>query len=156
MKAGIEPLGRIWRCHLMRQHVAHFIVERLSIVRRLEIPIRLAPMGPASSHAFEDLTGISLTTQHRLAIWTDGRLPILIALRNSGLPKVLLGQYINGQLRPCLRNVDIFELEDSGSVGIANLRRTLHKRDPLVGILPATGKSSINFHGRPPAEGKRM
>ena len=29
-------------------------------------------MGPASSHAFEDLTGISLTTQHRLAIWTDG------------------------------------------------------------------------------------
>src|SRR6185437_9390582 len=86
----------------------------------------------------------------------DDSLPILIALRNSGLPKIFLSQYVDGKLGPCLRNVDIFELKYGGSVGISNLRRTLHKRDPLVGILPATGKSSINFHGRPPERGKEL
>ena len=156
MKTCIEPLGRIRRGHLVRQHAAHLIVKRLGIFRGLEIPIGLAPMGPTPGHSLEDLTGVSLATQHRLAIETDDRLPILIALRNSGLPKVLLGQYVNGKLRPCLRNVDLVELEYGGSVGIPNLRRTLHKRDPLVVILPATGKSSINFHGRPPERGKEL
>src|SRR6185437_4789147 len=156
MKTCVEPLGRIRCGHLVRQHAAHFIVKRFGIFWCLEIPIGLAPMGPASGHALEDLTGVSLATQHRLAIRADDSLPILIALRNSGLPKIFLSQYVDGKLGPCLRNVDIFELKYGGSVGISNLRRTLHKRDPLVGILPATGKSSINFHGRPPERGKEL
>jgi hypothetical protein len=66
------------------------------------------------------LTGVSLATHHRLAIRADDSLSILIALRNSSLPKVFLSQYVDGKLRPCLGNVDIFELEYSGSVGISN------------------------------------
>src|SRR6185437_9390581 len=77
--------------------------------------------------------------------------------RKAGVPqRDQNGQAVIGKLGPCLRNVDIFELKYGGSVGISNLRRTLHKRDPLVGILPATGKSSINFHGRPPERGKEL
>src|SRR6185312_16930 len=120
MKACIEPLRRVRRGHLVRQHAAHFIVKRLGIFRRLKIPIGLAPMSPTPGHALEDLASVSLAPQYRLAVRANDRLPILIALRNSGLPKVFLGQYVDGKLRPCLRNADIFELKYGGSVGIPN------------------------------------
>src|SRR5512134_2181615 len=107
MKTCIEPLRRIRRCHLMGQHVTRFIVKRLGIFRRLEISIGPSPMGPTPGHALEDLTGVSLPTQHRLAVRSTDRLTILVALQNSGLSKILLSQYVDGELRPCFRNVDI-------------------------------------------------
>jgi hypothetical protein len=64
-------------------------------------------MRPASGHSLENLAGITLPAENRFAVGSHQRLSVLILLRNSGLPKVLLSQNIDGQLGPLLRNINI-------------------------------------------------
>src|SRR5262245_42399445 len=107
VKSRIEPLRRVRRRHLTGQHAAHFVVKRFGILRRLEISVGLSPMGPATSHPFEDLTGIAFTPQNRFPVGSHKWTAVLVLLRYSCLPEVFLGQDIDSELRPLFGHLNM-------------------------------------------------
>src|SRR3979409_2140491 len=111
MKPCVKPLRRIGRNHLMREHVAKLIMKGIGIFRSLEIAEVLPPGGPTTGEPFKHLSGITLSSQLRLTVWSNDRIPLLISLRHSGFPKIFLGENINRELGPRLGNVDVFQLK---------------------------------------------
>ena len=59
MQAGVEPLRRIGRADLRRQHVAMLVVEGAGVFLAVEVAALPAPVGPGAGHAMEDLAGSS-------------------------------------------------------------------------------------------------
>ena len=55
VQAGVEPLRRVRRADLGRQHVAELVVERAGVLLGGEEAVLPAPVGPAAGEALEDL-----------------------------------------------------------------------------------------------------
>ncbi len=55
MQAGVEPLRRVRRRHLHRQHVAMLVIEGAGVRFALEIAALPAPIGPGAGEAIEHL-----------------------------------------------------------------------------------------------------
>jgi len=62
MKPGVEPLRRVRRDHLHREHVAQLVKEGGRVGLGGEIAALVAPIGPGASQPVEDLAGIDLGT----------------------------------------------------------------------------------------------
>ena len=60
MEAGVEPLRRIGRGHLAREHEAHLVVIGARVVLAVEIAGLPAPIGPGAGEAVEHLLGRGL------------------------------------------------------------------------------------------------
>ena len=99
MQAGVEPLRRIGRGHLPRQHVAQFVAEGLGVFLRVEIAALPAPIGPGAGEPVEhlpraDLAGRALVLRQigeRLRIGDGapqegGDRVFLDALKRAGTP----------------------------------------------------------------------
>ena len=57
VQAGVEPLRRVGRADLRRQHEAMLVVEGAGIVFAVEVAALPAPVGPGAGHALEHLAG---------------------------------------------------------------------------------------------------
>ena len=57
VQAGVEPLRRIRRAHLVGQHEAQFVEERLRVGFRVEVAALPAPIGPGTGQTIEYLLG---------------------------------------------------------------------------------------------------
>src|SRR5262245_53912348 len=63
VQAGVEPLRRVGRANLRRQHVAMLVVEGAGIRLAVEVAALPAPVGPGTGHAMEDLAGAALAAK---------------------------------------------------------------------------------------------
>jgi hypothetical protein len=149
VQAGVEPLRRIRRHHLLGQHVAQLVVERARVVFGGKVAALPAPIGPAAGEAVEHLLGGELAdialgfgqrgqglgVRHRTP--QPGRhglfLDLLQASGDAGFAEVLLGEHVGGDLRPEFGHLDIFEAEYHRAVGIADLRCRQSEINPCVG-----------------------
>ena len=57
VQAGVEPLRRVGRADLRRQHEAMLVVEGAGVGLAVEVAALPAPVGPGAGHAMEDLAG---------------------------------------------------------------------------------------------------
>src|ERR1700716_4489479 len=57
MQSGVEPLRRVRRHHLLRQHVAQLVVEGARIFLGSKVAALPAPIGPAAGETVEYLLG---------------------------------------------------------------------------------------------------
>ncbi len=135
VEARIEPLRRIRRGHLVRQHVAHFVVKRRAVLDGLEVAVGFAPMRPAAGEALEYLSGVALSSQNRFPVGSQERIARLVPLRNARFAKILLSQDIDSELRPGFRDVDLVQLEDGRSIRVAYLRRAFYEPQPFIRTL---------------------
>src|SRR5260370_12930005 len=60
MQPGVEPLRRVGRANLRRQHVAELVIEGAGVLLAVEIATLPAPVGPGAGHAVEHLPGAGL------------------------------------------------------------------------------------------------
>ena len=137
VQSRVEPLWRVRRADLAREHRAHLVVVDLRVVFRVEVAVFPAPVGPAAGHPVEDLAGVSLRAElvvagegiEGRAIGDRTRKPLRHALfpdahRTRGNPRlaaVFLGKDVHRDLAPDGRNHDVLCLKDHGSVGIDDL-----------------------------------
>ena len=149
VQAGVEPLRRIRRHHLLGQHVAQLVGERARVFFRREVAALPAPIGPAAGEAVEHLLGGKFAdiafglgqvgqcrgVRHRAP--QPGRhgffLDLLQAGGDAGFAEILLGQHVGGDLRPEFRHLDVFEAKYHRAVRIADLRCRQSEINPCVG-----------------------
>ncbi len=162
VQAGVEPLRRVRRAHLHRQHVAVLVEEGLSVVLAVEIAALPAPVGPGAGQTIEHLLGRNLADdalllgqfgERRLVgdrAPQPGRnglfLDLLQARGHAGLAEILLRQHVGRHLRPELRNLDVLGLEHHRAVRIADLARGQAERDVRVGRLAVLGVAPFDPH----------
>ncbi len=134
MQAGIEPLRRIRRRHLMREHIAHFVVIDARILFRVEIAAFPSPIRPGAGKPVEDLLCACLAD---IALFSrTGLQGVFVGLRapqpighvalfdfsqgggNAGFPEVFLREHVAGDLAPARRHFDVFGLEHKRSIRI--------------------------------------
>ena len=136
VQAGVQPLRRIGRGHLPRQHVAQFVAERLGVFLRVEIAALPAPIGPGPGEPVEHLPRADLAGRALVLRQVGERLRIgdgapqeggdrfssdALQLRgHAGLAEIFLRQHVGGDLAPTRGNLDIIEREHHGPVGIAD------------------------------------
>ena len=149
VQAGVEPLRRIRRDHLLGQHVAQLVVEGAGVFFAGEIAALPAPIGPAAGQPIEHLLGGELADValgfgeggERLGVGhrapQPGRhglfLDLLQARGDAGLAEILLRQNVGGDLRPEFRHLDVFEAEHHRAVGIADFRCRQSEINPCIG-----------------------
>jgi hypothetical protein len=90
-------------------------------------------MSPAAGQPSKDLPRVPLASQHRFTVGSHDRASIGMDLGDPGLSEIFLRQDIDRELRPGLGNVDIRQLEDSGSIRVPDLRRPFDERHILIG-----------------------
>ncbi len=162
MQAGVEPLRRVGRHHLVCQHEAQFVMESLRVFLGREIAAFPAPISPAAREAIEHLLGGDFRTgplvlgklgQRRLVgdrAPEPGRNVVLLdafqARGDAGLAEVFLGQHVGGHLAPGLGNLDVIELEDDRAVRVANLARGETESQGGVGRLPRFRIAPLDPH----------
>jgi len=167
MQAGVEPLRAVRRGHLLRQHVAHLVVEGLGVGFGIEIAALPAPIGPGAGQAIEHLLGALLTG----SALVGGELDQLFAVgllapqpfRNvgfdhgaemrgdSGLAEVLLRQDVARHLRPVGGHLDPLQLEHDRAIRIPDLAGGLLEIDLRVRRLIGFGETAFNAHVQTPA-----
>ena len=161
----VEPLRRVGRCHLHRQHVDELIEEGASVRLRIEIAALPTPIGPGAGEPLEDLfrrmfAGAAfLFRKRRQRRLVGGRAPqprgnglFLDLLQPGGHPRlaeVFLGQYVGGDLRPEAWHLDIRGLEHHRAVGIADLAFRQSECDVRVRGLFFFRVSPLNPHRSP-------
>ncbi len=165
MQAGVEPLRRIGRGDLARQHEAHFVEKGLGVFFRVEIAALPAPIGPGASEPVEHLLGRNLAAetllfgelgQRRLvgdrAPQERGDGIFLDPLEpggNPGLAEIFLGQHVAGDLAPGRRNLDPVLGEDGRAVRVADFALGLAELDRLIGRLSRLGVEPLDPHHFP-------
>ena len=141
MQPGVEPLRRVGRRDLERQHGEELVIEGAGIRFAVEVAGLPAPVGPGAGEAMEHLLGRALALA-RLVVCRVGalfglrvrrtppqpfrhvRLGHRLALRcDAGFAEVLLGKDIAGDLRPAGRDLHVLLREHRRAVGIADLAR---------------------------------
>ena len=162
VQAGVEPLRRIRRAHLRRQHVAQLIEEGLRILFGIEVAAFPAPVGPGAGETIENLfRGLLadvavLLGKRRKRVRVGDRAPqergdgifldLLQAGGDAGLAEIFLRQNVGRDLRPEFRNLDIVELEDHRAVRVADLAGGKPELDARVGRLSVLGIAALNSH----------
>ena len=148
-QTGVEPLRRVRRRHLHRQHVDELIEEGAGVVFRIEIAALPSPIGPGAGEPFEHLlggmlAGAALVLGQRLQrLPVGGRSPqprgngllldLLQSRRHACLAEILLRQHVGGDLRPEVGHLDVVGVEHDRAVGIADLARGQPERDVRIG-----------------------
>src|SRR6185437_7061442 len=162
VQAGVEPLRRVRRHHLRRQHVAVLVVEGARVFVRVEVAALPAPIGPRAGKAIEHLLarlladGALLLGQRRECVLIGDRAPqeggdgVLFELLqpggHAGLAEILLRQDVGGDLRPEFRHLDIVELEHHGAVRIPDLAGREPEVQTGVSVLARFGVAPFNPH----------
>ncbi len=162
VEAGVEPLRRIRRGDLARQHEAHLVEIGARVLVAIKDAGLPAPIGPGAGEPVEHLPGGGLGAGalglrqrgERLLVGNRapqerrdvGLLILFEARRNAGLAEVFLGEHVRRHLAPGGRDLDVVEGEDDRAVRIANLAAGGRKRDPVVGRSARLGKVSLDFH----------
>ena len=166
VQAGVEPLRRIGRGHLSRQHEARLVEIGLSVGFRVEIAALPAPIGPGAGEPVEHLLGrglraIALGLGQRLESFRIGNRPpqkrrravlfhALQARRHAGLAEILLRQHVGGDLAPAGRHFELVEREHHRAVGVADLALGRLERDRRVGRLRRLRVPPLDMHGLKP------
>ncbi len=165
MQAGVEPLRRIRRHHLHRQHVAVLVEERLSVGFGGEIAALPAPIGPGAGEPIEHLLA-GLLAGEALGLWErrerrlvghaapqprgDGLfLDLFQAGRDAGFAEIFLRQHVGGDLRPLLGNLDILGVEDHRAIRITDLAGGEAESDIRVRRLSLFGVAPFDPHALP-------
>ena len=136
VQTGIEPLRRIRRTDLCRQHVTVLVVKGAGIIFAVEVSAFPSPVGPGAGHAFEHLPGGALAAVacsfgqggERDVVRAGSPQPFRdVGFGNldqmgghPGAAEILLGKNIRGDGRPFGRNFDALQLENDRTVGIAD------------------------------------
>ncbi len=166
VQPGIEPLRRIGCAHLAAHHESHLVEEGLGVGFGVEIATLPAPIGPGAGQAVEYLGRLGLAGRPLgrleggeccfiggMPAQPDGDIGFghgIVAGRNPGLAEIFLGQHVAGDLRPVRRDLDILQLKDHRSVGIADFGRGGAEFDRCIGRLSRLRVPALNPHGKPP------
>ena len=137
VEAGVEPLRRIWRGHLAREHEAHLVVIGARVLFGIEIAGLPAPIGPGAGESVEHLLRRSLRahalflrqrTQRGLigdgAPQERGHALLLDAPHARGharFAEIFLRQHVGRDLAPGGGDLDALKREHDRPVGIADL-----------------------------------
>ena len=172
VQPGVEPLRRVGRADLCRQHPAMLVVEGASVVLAVEIPALPTPIGPGARHAMEHFARTLLATislvggQGGEGSVVGHRAPqplrhVVVGNAhepacNSSAPKVLLRQHVGGDRRPGRRNFDAKLLEDDGAVGGANFGVGSAKRHSREWRLSCSSIPTLQTHRRSPVLNSRQ
>ena len=153
VQAGVEPLRRIRRRHLHRQHVAVLVEEGLRVGLGGKVAALPAPIGPGAgqpvehllARGFADVAFLLRQLLERVLVGNAAPQPgrngflfdLLQPRGDAGFAEILLRQHVGGDLRPLLRHFDIIGMKDDGAVRIADLAdRSCGKRCPRKPIVP--------------------
>jgi hypothetical protein len=166
VEAGVEPLRRVRRAHLARQHQPQFVEEGAGIVLAVEIAALPRPVGPGAGEPVEALLGAGLAAaalglgQQRQRGFVSGAAPqpgrhaffldSRDKRRHTGLAEIFLGEDVAGHLAPLGRHLDSLGGEHDRSVGVADLARGAAEGDGFVRIPLGRGKTTRDMHWLPP------
>ena len=166
MEPGVEPLRRIGRGHLARQHEPHLVVIGARVVLGVEEAGFPAPIGPGAGEAVEHLLGRDLGAEalalgeraHRRLVGNrapqEGGNALLLdplhARGDAGFTKIFLRQHVGRDLAPGGRNLDAFKREHDRAVGIADLALRGRKRDEVVRADARLREVPFDAHRLPP------
>ena len=146
MKTGVEPLWRIGRAHLHRQHETMLVIKGEGVVLGGEIATFPAPIGPAACKAVKHLLGAHFGTvalifgQFGEGFFISNRTPqprrnagffnLLQHCGHTGFAEIFLRKHIGGHLGPRFGNLDIFQTKHHRTIGVTDLtgRMTENKR----------------------------
>ena len=134
--AGVEPLRRIGRGHLVGQHVAHFIVEAPGILLAGKIAALPAPIGPGAGQPVEHLLDAGLMDITLILRQFFQRLLVLGMApqefrdaflfdrfqrrRDARLAEIFLGHDVDRHLAPLLRRFNVTHIENDLAVRVAD------------------------------------
>ena len=137
VQAGVEPLRRVGRANLCREHEAVLVVEGAGVLLAVEVAAFPAPVGPGACHPVENLARAALAAEslgfrqrnESGLVGYGSPQPLRHvrfgdadhARRHAGATEILLGEDVRRDLRPLGRHVDVLQLEDDRAVGIADL-----------------------------------
>ncbi len=166
VKAGVEPLRRVRRRLLRRQHEAQLVAEGAGVVLGIEVAALPAPVRPGAGQPVEHLLGAALAAASlrlgqrrerllvggaapqpgRHAVFADGD----EARRHAGLAEVLLRQHIARDLRPRRRDLDVLLTEHHRAVRIADLAARDAELYAGIRRTVGMGEQPRNAHGKSP------
>jgi hypothetical protein len=146
VEAGVEPLRAVRRRHLVQQHVAQLVVERVGVLLGAEVAELLAPVAPAAHQAVHDLLHAALGAQHGLARSVLLDLAVGRHLRHTGLAEVLADHDVRGQLAPGRRDLRVVHLEDGAAVRVADAARAGGPLDGVEDVLACGGETACDAH----------
>ncbi len=162
MQPGIEPLRRIRRADLGRQHVAHFVEIGAGIIFRIEITALPAPIGPGAGQTVKNLAGSAFLAETlglgqfgqrrlvRLLAPQPGRhIRLLHRLqrgRHPGAAEIFLRQHIGGHLRPAGGHFQFVEPEHHRAIRIADFAGGEAEFDPVISRGALIGEMPLNAH----------
>ena len=141
VQAGVEPLWRVGRAFLRRQHVAEFVIEGAGVGLGVEIAAFPAPIGPGACHTVEHLlggflAGCFLAVLGRLTAPEEFRHAFLRnrleGFGDARLAEVFLRQHIAGHLAPAFRHLDVGLGEHDRAVGVPDFAGGVAERDAFV------------------------
>ncbi len=139
VQAGVEPLRRVGRGLLGREHIGEFVLEGAGVILRVEIAALPAPIGPGAGEPVEHILGGVLAARlgavGGLAPEEFGDALLGNGLQrggDAGLAEICLRQHIAGDLRPLLGDFDVGLLEDDRAVRVADLADGVAERDAFV------------------------
>ncbi len=162
VQAGVEPLRRVRRRHLHRQHVDELVEEGARVDFAVEMAALPAPIGPGAGEPLEHLLGrpladIALLLRQRLErVFVGHRAPqpgrngfFLDALeprRHAGLAEIFLRDDVGGDLRPGGGHFHVLGVKHDRAVGVANLAGGQPERDARVRRLALCGVTTLDPH----------
>ena len=166
VQAGVEPLRRVRRRHLARQHEAHLVVVGVRVGLAVEIAALPTPVGPGAGQPVEHLLGAGLAAGRRAVaggvpgqpgghvLLGDGLHDGLQIRRggDAGLAEIFLGQNVDGDLGPVFRRFHPVVPEHDRTVRIADLARRLPEGDAVIGILAVHSEMAPNSHRHVPLD----
>jgi hypothetical protein len=163
VEAGVEPLRRVGRRHLHREHVAQLVEEGARALLRIEVAALPAPVRPGAGEAIEDLlrrvfgaVALALRQLFKRGLVGDrtpepGGNPFLLHLLqprgHARLTKILLRQHVGGDLGPEGRHLHRVRAEDHRAIRIADLARGYAEGNVRVGGLPVFRVAPLDPHG---------
>ena len=162
MKARIEPLRRVRRGLLGREHIGELVAEGRRILLAVEIAALPAPIGPGAGETVEDLTRIHFGAESLVfgntceGVLVGDRTPepggnvvllhALEARRDAGLAEIFLRQDVGRDLAELRGDIDSFQAEDDRAVGIADLARRLAELDRVICAFASFGVAAFELH----------
>ena len=147
VQPGVEPLRRVRRGHLRRQHVA-VSSKKARASASEKVAALPAPVGPAAGEPIEDLlargfadeaiaspavlqgffVGDAAPQPRRNGLFLD----LLQARGDAGFAEILLRQHVGGDLRPGFRYFDVVGVKNNRAIRIADFARRVAESDVRV------------------------